>query len=365
MTSFKIYIGDEIRRFRLENRSDDNSYENFVEKLRQNIPSYHAEMKTFYEDGDKDKIVFSSQPEFNEMFSCLSGEPLIKIWIVDSKVPYFKDGTVEIVKLYTKGKDSVEKIVNSEEVATAQEKITSAIARLFPDNAILPYNVPSYLKEVLSVKINGPADVELDVVVDNLATSLNNEALRLMDSEEVTDLNKSKLLLESLQMINEEDPHVYYNLACVNSLLKNVHSAMEQLQNAFNHGYDNLKHMVEDKDLAYVRLQSQYSDFLQKVMPEQKFVSIKVEGPFIEEKQPVKAEEPIKEKELFPKEEPCATTVAPIAQVEPVKPKVQYVRWAEEIEVLKGMGFDREESVFLAILDHHKGNVEAALSELL
>jgi len=149
----------------------------------------------------------------------------------------------------------------------AQEKITSAIARLFPDNAILPYNIPSYLKEVLSVKINGPADVELDVVVDNLTKSLNNEALRLMDSEEVTDLNKSKLLLESLQMINEEDPHVYYNLACVNSLLKNVQSAMEQLQNAFNHGYDNLKHMVEDKDLAYLRLQTQYSDFLKAVMP--------------------------------------------------------------------------------------------------
>jgi len=280
MTSFKIYIGEEIRRFRLE--SKDLNYEMFTEKLRHNIPSYHAEMKTFYEDGDKDKIVFSSEPEFAEMFSCLKSlqqqsDPLIKIWVEDSKVPYFRDGTVEIVKLYSKGKDSVEQIVNSEKVASAQEKITSAIARLFPDNAILPYNIPSYLKDVLSVKINGPADVELDVVVDNLTKSLNSEALRLMDSEEVTDLNKSKLLLESLQMINEEDPHVYYNLACVNSLLKNVHSGMEQLQNAFKHGYNNLKHMVEDKDLAYLRLQTQYTEFLKAVMPTEQKIESKVE----------------------------------------------------------------------------------------
>jgi hypothetical protein len=316
-------------------------------------------MKTSYEDEDKDKIVFSSQAEFDEMLSCLKfsqADSLIKIWIEDSKVPYFKDGTVEIVKLYSKGKDSVEQIVNSEQVASAQEKITSAIARLFPDNAILPYNIPSYLKEVLSVKINGPADVELDVVVDNLTKSLNNEALRLMDSEEVTDLNKSKLLLESLQMINEEDPHVYYNLACVNSLLKNVNSSIEQLQNAFNHGYNNLKHMVEDKDLAYLRLQTQYSEFLKAMMPvaEEKSESLKGEETVkIEEKQPVKIEEkqPVKIEEKQP------------VKIEEKQP--EHIRWGEEIEVLKGMGFDREESVFLSILDHHRGNVAAALSELL
>jgi hypothetical protein len=326
-------------------------------------------MKTSYEDEDKDKIVFSSQAEFDEMLSCLKSHPqqqvdsLIKIWIEDSKVPYFKDGTVEIVKLYSKGKDSVEQIVNSERVASAQEKITSAIARLFPDNAILPYNIPSYLKEVLSVKINGPADVELDVVVDNLAKSLNSEALRLMDSEEVTDLNKSKLLLESLQMINEDDPHVYYNLACVNSLLKNVTSSIEQLQNAFKYGYNNLKHMVEDKDLAYLRLQSQYEEFIKAVMPvaEQKS-GIEI----IEEKQPVKIEKNQPEPGLIEENQPVKIEEKePVKIQETVKPQDKHIRWGEEIEVLKGMGFDREESVFLAILDHHRGNVEAALSELL
>lgn len=84
---------------------------------------------------------------------------------------------MEIVKLYSKGKDSIEQIVNSEQVAFTQEKITSALARLFPDGAILPHNIPSYLKEVVSIKINGPADVELDVVVDDLTQSLNNEGI--------------------------------------------------------------------------------------------------------------------------------------------------------------------------------------------
>jgi len=351
----------------------------FTEKLRQNIPKYHPEMKTYYEDEDKDKIVFSSQEEFEEMLSCLKflqqNGDVIKVWIEDSKVPYFKDGTVEIVKLYSKGKDSIEQIVNSEQTQNVQEKVTSAIARLFPDNAILPYNIPSYLKEVLSVKINGPADVELDVVVDNLTQSLNNEALRLMDSEEVTDLNKSKLLLESLQMIDEQDPHVYYNLACVNSLLKNVQSSIEQLQNAFKHGYSNFKHMLEDKDLAYVRLQTQYAEFLKAILPSSdgKIESLKAEEPLSVEpvkteeqvkiEEPKKVVEPQKIEETKKIEEP--QKIEEPKKMEEIKAADKHIRWGEEIEVLKGMGFERDESVFLAVLDHHRGNVEAALSELL
>jgi len=92
MTSFKVYIGDEIRRFSLV----DPSYGMFLQKLA-NIHSFQKEMKTIYEDGDKEKVVFSSEVEFHEMMchlrSIQKGEVTIRIWIQEVNVPCHKDGT--------------------------------------------------------------------------------------------------------------------------------------------------------------------------------------------------------------------------------------------------------------------------------
>jgi hypothetical protein len=255
--SFKIFLGNEIRRFSLT--TDNLTYEKFTEKLSQNIPSYHLEMKTLYEDSDKDKVIFSCEIEFQEMLSHLkqiqNGElTLVKIWIEDSTIPYFRDGTQEVIKLYSTGKDAL--IEHLENTKPIQERITSALSRLFPNNTILPYHIPSFLKEVISVKTMGTADAEVDVTVDGLAAAINTEALRLMDSAEENDLTKTKLLLESLQILKPDDPFVYYNLACTESLLKNVQSSLEQLQTAFKYGYNNFQHMMEDKDLAFFETSS-------------------------------------------------------------------------------------------------------------
>jgi len=358
MSSFKIYIGDEIRRFRLG--PADLSYEKFTEKLRENIKNYHLEMKTYYEDGEKDKIVFSSELEFAEMIACLKElqQPLslIKIWIEDSKIPYFRDGSAEVTRLYEqKGENS--KDLKIEGFTSASQKVKDALARLFPDHAILPYNIPSYLKEVFAVKVHGPADVELDIVVDKLIQSINDEALRLMDSEEAGDLSKSKVLLESLQMIDSEDPHVYYNLACVHSLMKDVQPSFDQLRLAFQHGYSNLKHMLEDPDLAYLRLNSQFNEFLKSIAPEGTNDTV----PLVTPVQPVNTEQPVTVE--IPRVDEPVKIEAP--KIEPkVEEKKKPERWAEQIEVIKAMGFDVDDDVLMVLLDDHKGNCETTLQDL-
>jgi hypothetical protein len=354
--SFKIFLGNEIRRFSLT--TDNLTYEKFTEKLSQNIPSYHLEMKTLYEDSDKDKVIFSCEIEFQEMLSHLkqiqNGElTLVKIWIEDSTIPYFRDGTQEVIKLYSTGKDAL--IEHLENTKPIQERITSALSRLFPNNTILPYHIPSFLKEVISVKTMGTADAEVDVTVDGLAAAINTEALRLMDSAEENDLTKTKLLLESLQILKPDDPFVYYNLACTESLLKNVQSSLEQLQTAFKYGYNNFQHMMEDKDLAFLRLHQQYNDFVKAVVGDSE-----VSEP-VETEQPVKIEESkIEEPKI---EEPKIEESKKI--IEPEKEEAKPERWGDEIQVLKGMGFQLQESVFIDILDHHKGNLEAAVQGLI
>jgi len=365
MATFKIYIGEEIRRFRVD-KYEELTYENFTEKLRQNIPSYHLEMKTFYEDSDKDKIVFSCEMEFREMINHLSrvqeiseteksGLPLIKIWVENSSLPYFKDGTAEIVGVYTKTKDHV--LEKLESVTPSHEKIKAAVSRLFPDNTILPYHIPNYLQQFLKVKTKGTADVELEIEETGLAQAINEEALRLMNSNLESDLAKSKLLLESLSMIREDDPYVYYNLACAESLLKNVQSSVDQLKLAWQKGYNNFKHMLEDPDLAFLRLHEQYTAFLNAVLPnDSEILSTNNSSPEEVPKSEPKLEEPILEE---PKPE---MKDEPKVEVE-VEEKPE--RWGDEIEVLKGMGFQLQASVFVDVLDHHKGNLQTAIQDLI
>lgn len=353
MTSFKIYIGNEIRRFRLD--LPKLNYESFTEKLKENIPSYCKEMKTVYEDGDKEKIVFSSEQEFQEMLSHLeqlqNGKlELVKIWIdLESPQP-FKDGTVELAYACVKAKDQVvEKLA---EYTPSHARIQSAIERLFPENKILPYHIPAYLQEVLKINTLANHDVDLDIDVQGVAQAINTEALNLMNSPHPSDLAKSKFLLQSLAMIREDDPNVNYNLACADSLLQDVKSSLEQLQIACQKGYSNFKHLVEDPDLAFLRMHDQYQQFIAAVMPNR-----------VEQKEPVA---PVEEKpEPVAQPEALVDSLAVEQEKEVALEVAKPERWGDEIEVLKGMGFQLQDSVFVDVLDHHKGNVERAVQDLI
>jgi hypothetical protein len=350
MISFKIFIRSEIRRFSLD--TENLSYEKFLEKLRQNIPSFHVEMKTTYEDVEKDKVIFSSEVEFHEMLSHLKqiskGEPsVIKIWIEESDIPYFKDGSVEMLKMYSTAKDAL--IEQMKEPHIVQERITNALSRLFPGEVILPYHMPSFLKDVLQVKTTGVADVEIDVPLESLADAINAEAFRLMDSSEPADLEKSRLLLESLQILNPNDPVVYYNLACTESLLNNAQCALERLQTAVKLGYNNVKHMLEDKDLAFLRLQGDFTEFVEKLKSESGWKDVQTNTE--EKKEEKKAED---KKEIVEERKENQKEELP-----------NHARWGQQIEMLKGMGFQLEESVFLSVLDHHKGNLDTVVQDLI
>jgi len=323
-------------------------------------------MKTVYEDSDKDKIVFSCEQEFQEMLAHLqqvqNGKlELVKIWIDVASSQPFKDGTVELAYACVKAKDQVvEKLA---EYTPSHSKIQSAIERLFPENKILPYHIPAYLQEVLKINTLANREVDLDIDVQGVARAINTEALNLMNSPHPSDLAKSKFLLQSLAMIQEDDPIVHYNLACADSLMKDVKSSLEQLQLACEKGYNNFKHLIEDPDLAFLRMHEQYQQFITKVMPSSPVVNntneVKVEQKSVED--PVKVE-PVAESAK--PEHVVENSLQFELEKEPVvesKPE----RWGDEIQVLKGMGFQLQDSVFVDVLDHHKGSLESAVQDLI
>jgi len=258
-----------------------------------------------------------------------------------------------------KAKDQVvEKLA---EFTPSHARIQCAIERLFPENKILPYHIPAYLQEVLKIDTLANHEVDLDIDVQGVAQAINTEALNLMNSPHPSDLAKSKFLLQSLAMIREDDPHVHYNLACADSLLQDVKSSLEQLQIACEKGYNNFKHLVEDPDLAFLRMHEQYQSFIASVMPS----SVTNDESKVEQKEPVvpveeKASEPVPEI-AQPVVDSVAVELEKETAVEDAKPE----RWGDEIEVLKGMGFQLQDSVFVDVLDHHKGNLERAVQDLI
>jgi len=263
-----------------------------------------------------------------------------------------------------------------------QDSILLAVSRLFPDNKILPYHIPTFLQNVLSVKTTGDAEAEVDIKVGDLFRAINSAALDLLDSTEQYALNKAKILFESLQILEPTNPGVYYNLACVESLSKNVKASIEFLRTAFQHGYNNVEHMCEDLDLVYLKtvMQSQdkWEEFVQSmksmlhikkddsnpvVVPKEQHNEVpqppqKSEVQRVEEKatsEPIKPEEPAKV------EEPQQPQLPEVQQ--PLQVKSQH-KYAEQIEKIKEMGFQLAESTIEIILEHHNGKLENALAEL-
>jgi tetratricopeptide (TPR) repeat protein len=60
------------------------------------------------------------------------------------------------------------------------------------------------------------------------------------------------------------DPIVFYNLACSHSLLGQITSAIESLEKALRLGYKDWNYLTRDPDLANVRKDPRFEEFLKK-----------------------------------------------------------------------------------------------------
>ena len=58
---------------------------------------------------------------------------------------------------------------------------------------------------------------------------------------------------EELARLRPDDPSVLYNLACSNSLVKNVEEAVSTLIRAISKGFNDFKWLLKDPDLVNVR----------------------------------------------------------------------------------------------------------------
>jgi Flp pilus assembly protein TadD len=67
-----------------------------------------------------------------------------------------------------------------------------------------------------------------------------------------------------LAKLYPDDPYVWYNLACSQSLCKDPEAACVSLTEAVIRGYDELDRLLEDEDLAYARESAAFERFMDK-----------------------------------------------------------------------------------------------------
>ena len=96
-----------------------------------------------------------------------------------------------------------------------------------------------------------PNSVEILVEIGNLYTRLGQ-------------VKEGLQVDERLVKINPKEPLFHYNLACSQSLLGQVDSALDSLQRAIGLGYHNLEYMVQDEDLENARKDRRFQDLIRQ-----------------------------------------------------------------------------------------------------
>jgi tetratricopeptide (TPR) repeat protein len=91
---------------------------------------------------------------------------------------------------------------------------------------------------------------------------LHREALQLFNSEDQKDLALARSLLLQQFEITPSNPITLYNLACIESRLKNLPSALEYLEKSLQKGYRDFTHIQKDKDLDFIRNSEQFHKLL-------------------------------------------------------------------------------------------------------
>lgn len=70
---------------------------------------------------------------------------------------------------------------------------------------------------------------------------------------------------EKLVQLKPDDPAVLYNLACSYSLLEDIDKAFRAFKKAINCGYYNFDHLEQDQDLANLRKDRRFQEYLARV----------------------------------------------------------------------------------------------------
>eukprot|EP01129_Flabellula_baltica_P005247 TRINITY_DN1884_c1_g1_i1.p1 TRINITY_DN1884_c1_g1~~TRINITY_DN1884_c1_g1_i1.p1 ORF type:complete len:382 (-),score=114.71 TRINITY_DN1884_c1_g1_i1:47-1135(-) len=359
MSQFKIHFSkDNIRRFK---SSNSPTWTEFVDLLESMYPGdYHLEKVIKYIDEDGDFISVGSQLEFDEMMSFFEGEKLIRIYVEEGDMPYFKDGPQpEPVKFYVDQftKEAVD--VANEFMTDLERNVPLVIQGLFSNGKIIPAHLPEFLKGAVKLDYLNGNVVDVDVDIAALFDALHDKALELLESVNTSDLEKARDYLLATITIIPDHMTALYNLACADSLLGDVQSSVDHLEKAINAGFRDFTHLLKDADLDNLRNSEAFERIANKIR--ELVDTTEYAEPEASELEISTQDIPVEEPEL---EEPKDIQTQPEYDLSESVMPLQHKHQAS-LQQLKEMGFNADTDVMLLLLEEYNGNIQDVAQFLL
>jgi tetratricopeptide (TPR) repeat protein len=166
-------------------------------------------------------------------------QPLDSSLIANNSNPPFTEANIynsEAVSIF------LSRPISSEDKLKAENSFNSAIKLYRVDHD--PQSAIYFLKE--------------SILLHPKAQSFYELGNALLDIKQYAEAVKSYHVAENLNY--QPYSRILYNLACVYSLLGQENESLSYLEKAIQNGYDNLNHMMSDKDLEFVRNSSRFSE---------------------------------------------------------------------------------------------------------
>jgi len=203
--------------------------------------------------------------EWRECVRELSHAPSIRLALLESGAPLFKDGPAPQLLGFTRGAlgehSQLLQPANADAVSVAHE-VPAVLASFFPGGKILPFNVPEFLKCAVRPVVRDAAVVDIDIDLEALHSALHRRSIQLFEENKVAEARDLLVRLAAWKT----DAVTWYNLACAHSILGSDEDALISLKAAIDCGYTNLQHMLEDSDLGNVRRNAQFSLLVQEML---------------------------------------------------------------------------------------------------
>jgi len=167
------------------------------------------------------------------------------------------------------------------------------------------------------------------------------KAMNCLRSLDENVIQKGREYLKQMLVMVPNHANTLYNLACAESLLKRVPEAIESLEKAVENGYENLNHLMQDKDLDFIRNTDAFNKIVEKMKAmmgmENKVETYDVEKSNIEERNNLLTESFVDLRN----------------------------KWHDKVAEIKSMGFLVDDEVISLLLEQYHGDVEKVINLLV
>jgi len=263
---------------------------------------------------------------------------------------FYEEGEKQQIEMNKEHPELLERLRNS---------VPQCLQKLFKGNRILPYDLPDWLKEAITIKrLPLPGnEVDLDISIPKLFEAMHRQALKLLsDVKNLPFIQQAKEILLDMLSLVPKHAITLYNLSCAESLLGNKSKAVIALKSAVEEGgYNNVEHILKDEDLSNIRDMPQFQDLVQSLQKnsstEEAMETDKPKDDMIDDWTQL-------EKEV---QEPSTVHTPQLC--------VGELKWNEKIQFLKSMGFGQDDTLFgprcVGLFEKYSGDITQVIDDLL